>query len=80
MSNRFTYAKYDTIATGKQQALKSLFEQVECAGDLALPDGWAKDNFFRALEEAYMWTGKGIRDDMASRVGLTSELKERSDG
>lgn len=60
--SRFSYVKYDEISMEKQQSLKTAFEAVEILVN-GLADGRAKSLVFTALEEAYMWTGKAIRDE-----------------
>lgn len=64
--SRFSYIKYDQISTEKQQALKGAFERVEAlVNDLAPSRATAL--VYTKLEEAYMWTGKAIRDEQASK-------------
>lgn len=74
---RFSYVKYDEQATKQQQAFKKLFEHVEQYTD-TLSDGRAKSLVYTKLEEAYMWTGKAIRDDQISRNPETAEQPERN--
>lgn len=79
VSNRFNYVKYDSQAMETQQELKEAFEKVEALAD-KLADGRAKALVFTKLEEAYMWTGKAIRDDQIERTGKVDEQPERSNG
>ena len=72
-SPRFSYVKYDEDHAKTQGQFKAAFECIERMAE-TLPDGRAKDNFFNALEEAYMWTGKAIRD---SQIGLTGKVDEQ---
>ncbi len=72
MTGRFDYVKYDAVAIEKQEGFKHLFEVLEKAGYDMLPDGRAKSLFFTAIEEAYMWTGKAIRDEQIGRNPTTS--------
>lgn len=74
---RFSYVKYDEQSTEQQAALKAQFEEVECLVN-RLPDGRAKSLVLTKLEEAYMWTGKAIRDAQIERQGLIDEQPERS--
>lgn len=77
MSNRFSYVKYDQLATDSQQAFKRAFEILEQNVDL-LSDGRAKALIYTKLEEAYMWIGKAIRDDQIVRTGKLDEQPERN--
>lgn len=72
MSNRFSYVKYDERAMKQQQGLKASFEAIEKQVD-QLRDGRAKSLVYTALEEAYMWTGKAIRDEQIERTGEVNE-------
>ena len=69
MSNRFSYVKYTPESQAKQEAFKSMFESIEAYSMQALADSRARSLFLTALEEAYMWTGKAIRDEQMNRVG-----------
>jgi hypothetical protein len=77
MSQRFSYVKYDDQAMRRQQDLRQAFENLEELGN-QLIDGRAKALFFTKLEEAYMWTGKAIRDDQIARTGKIDEQAERN--
>lgn len=74
---RFNYVKYDEQAMKQQQELKAAFEAVEKLVD-RLPDGRPKSLIYTKLEEAYMWTGKAIRDDQIARNGFAEEQPERN--
>lgn len=78
MSDRFSYVRYDETAMSRQQALRDAFEEVEKLVD-QLADGRAKALVYTKLEEAYMWTGKSIRDDQIVRQGKVDEQPERND-
>lgn len=78
-SNRFTYVRYDSIAQHKQEVFKNLFTQVERFADEVLPNGRSKSLLMTSLEEAYMWTGKSIRDDQIDRTKDAQECKERGE-
>lgn len=69
MSNRFSYVKYTSESQAKQEAFKSMFEDIEAYGTNNLVDSRARSLFLTALEEAYMWTGKAIRDEQVNRGG-----------
>lgn len=79
MSHRFSYVRYDEEATLKQAAFKEKFEELERMAHGALPNSREKSLFLTALEEAYMWTGKAIRDDQIARQGKVDEQPERND-
>ena len=74
---RFSYVKYDEPAVAQQNSLKMAFEHIEKLVD-ALDDGRAKSLVFTKLEEAYMWTGKSIRDSQVKRNGSAAEQPERN--
>jgi hypothetical protein len=72
--SRFDYVRYDEIAIKKQAELKEAFQKVEHLVETTLPNGRPKSLCLTALEEAYMWTGKGIRDEQVLERG--AELQE----
>lgn len=78
MAGRFDYVKYDEDATRVQEGFKSLFSEIEVFANAALKDGRAKALLMTKLEEAYMWTGKAIRDEMISRIPQTAHVPERT--
>lgn len=78
MSRRFDYVKYDADSQGKQQTFKQMFEQIEKFALDALHDSRPRALLMTALEEAYMWTGKAIRDDQIARAN-SPDAPERSD-
>lgn len=78
---RFSYIRYDETSAAIQQLLKEKFEEIEAALNV-LSDGRAKSLCLTSLEEAYMWTGKAIRDDQIAReravsMGVPPECVER---
>lgn len=77
MSQRFSYVKYDAQAQIMQEALKEQFEKIENMVS-SLKDGRAKSLVLTHLEEAYMWTGKAIRDEQIERDSQTAHVPERS--
>lgn len=64
---RFSYVKYDEKAQLAQEKLKDAFETIELLGNILLKNGRPKSRFLTHLEEAYMWTGKAIRDEQIER-------------
>lgn len=76
MSQRFSDVKYDEKATELQEAFKGSFERLELMG-ADLLEGRAKSLFLTALEEAYMWVGKAIRDEQITRGSQPQHVPER---
>lgn len=62
MGHRFSYVKYNERSAANQEEFKKLFEAIEACADVSLASGRYKSLLMTALEEAYMWTGKAIRD------------------
>lgn len=77
MSQRFSYVKYDDKAQHDQEHFKKLFESIEEFANSILMDGRAKSLVMTHLEEAYMWTGKAIRDEQVKRGSQTEHVPER---
>lgn len=73
--NRFDYVKYDEKAVSDQAKLKEAFQNMEAVVDATIESPRAKALVHTKLEEAYMWVGKGIRDDQFKRNG-TAPLEE----
>jgi hypothetical protein len=78
MSKTFSYVQYDEQAKTQQETLKLLFEAVEKYAHEKLVHGRAKSLVMTKLEEAYMWTGKAIRDDQIARNVMTDHVPERT--
>lgn len=78
MGQRFSYVKYGEQAMKQQQDLRVAFEAIETLVD-GLSDGRAKALVYTKLEEAYMWTGKAIRDHQIMQTGKIDEQPERND-
>lgn len=78
MSQRFSYVKYDQEAVNKQETFKKMFEEVEAYAEHFLSDSRPKSLFMTALEEAYMWTGKAIRDEQIARNSQPEHVAERT--
>lgn len=77
MSQRFSYVKYDEASRAAQESLKVLFERVEEFVEATLQDGRAKSLVLTHLEEAYMWTGKAIRDQQIKRGSMADHVPGR---
>lgn len=77
MSQRFSYVKYDEKSIAMQEELKRYFENIEGFAEKYLTPSRERSLLMTALEEAYMWTGKAIRDDQISRGSQTEHAPER---
>lgn len=77
MSKRFSYVQYDRKATEDQAKLKEKFEELEALVH-PLEEGRAKSLVLTKLEEAYMWSGKSIRDSQIKRNGPAPEQPGRN--
>ncbi len=77
MSQRFNYIRYDESAAALQQTLKEQFEKIE-ETLYGLLESREKSLVLTRLEEAYMWTGKAIRNDQITRNSQTENIPERS--
>lgn len=77
-SGRFDYVKYDEVSATKQLGFKNMFLELEKVANEMLPDSRGKSLFLTALEEAYMWTGKAIRDEQISRCSQVADVPERT--
>lgn len=69
MSQRFSYVRYDSQSQTAQNVIREKVEELEKLAESLLPNGRAKSLFLTALEEAYMWSGKAIRDAQIERTG-----------
>lgn len=78
MSRRFDYVKYDEEASKKQQAIKEKFQEIENLVEVSLLNGRAKSLVMTHLEEAYMWTGKAIRDEQIERDPSVCDCPSRT--
>jgi hypothetical protein len=76
---RFSYVKYDAEHQQTQARFRQKFEELEKLGAELLIGGRAQSLFMTALEEAYMWTGKAIRDAQIIKNNLVDELPARSE-
>lgn len=77
--SRFNYVKYDSESAAKQEALKAKFQELEILVESDLQPGRAKALVLTKLEEAYMWTGKDIRDQQIARDSQTAHEPARSE-
>lgn len=78
MSQRFSYVKYDAESVRKQETLKAMFEAIESFCDKELKAGRATSLVYTKLEEAYMWTGKAIRDEQIANGSQVEHVAERT--
>lgn len=76
--SRFNYVRYDAESQALQEEFKSSVEGLEKLAMEKLPEGRARALFLTSLEEAYMWTGKAIRDAQVARGGQPEHIAERS--
>lgn len=77
MSNTFIYVKYDEESVQKQETFRKMFEAIEDYANLTLKDSRPKSLLKTALEEAYMWTGKAIRDEQIERNSNPAHTPKR---
>lgn len=80
MSQRFSYVKYDQASIVKQEEFKKMFEAIEEYANKSLIESRPKSLLMTALEEAYMWTGKAIRDEQIAINSLAEHVSERTNG
>lgn len=73
--SRFDYVRYDVKAEAAQAELKATTMLLESTVEHLITSGRAKALVMTKLEEAYMWMGKGIRDDQIARNGM-ADLQE----
>lgn len=64
--NKFDYVKYDEQAESQQAFYKEKFIGLDSVIE-SLESGRAKSLALTALEEAYMWVGKALRDEQIAR-------------
>jgi len=76
--NRFDYVAYDTEAQNQQAYFKEKFVSLCEKTEETLQQGRSLALAITALEEAYMWIGKAIRDDQIIRNEATKLQEERS--
>lgn len=76
---RFNYVRYDSDSIAKQESLKVQFEQIATAVETDLQNGRARSLALTALEEAYMWVGKAIRDEQIARNSQIEHRPERGE-
>lgn len=78
MSGRFDYVRYDERAINDQNVLKFNAENLEILVDHLIKCPRSKALAMTKLEEAYMWIGKGIRNDQIERNGNAESQEERT--
>lgn len=73
--NRFDYVKYDDESQDKQKIFKDHVEELErMVSTLECPR--STEYAIKALEEAYMWIGKALRNEQIKRNSGIFELQE----
>ena len=73
VSQRFSYVRYDAIRADKQATFKGYFDSIEASIETRLAEGRHKSLCLTALEEAYMWVGKAIRNEQIEADGMAIE-------
>jgi len=77
--NRFDYVAYDLRAIAIQAEFKAKFQELEALAETHFPaPARAKALLLTSLEEAYMWAGKQIRDDLLIRKPGIELQEQRS--
>lgn len=76
--NRFDYVKYDDKAQADQSLLKDAIASIEQTVNDVIKCPRSKALVMTKLEEAYMWIGKGIRNDQIERNGSAELQEERN--
>jgi len=76
--SRFDYVAYDEKAQTLQVFFKKEFVNIEMSMETWLLSGRSKALALTAIEEAYMWIGKAIRDDQIDRDYKTELQEERN--
>jgi len=75
--SRFNYVKYDQESVQKQEEAKKICENLETLIE-SLGAGRPQALALTALEEAYMWIGKAVRDNQVKRGSQIEHVAERS--
>ena len=78
--SRFDYVKYDEKSVAIQDLLKQQIQILEKCVDDNIQDPRSKALVMTKLEEAYMWMGKGVRNDQINRNGSAPLQEERKNG
>ena len=78
MNSRFDYVRYDVESQDKQKIFKDHVEELErMITTLECPR--SVEYAIKALEEAYMWIGKALRNEQIKRNGSAEPQEERCD-
>lgn len=73
---RFDYITYDETSQLKQAKIKNLCVQLSDLINESIECPRSVEKAQTHLEEVYMWTGKGIRNDQVMRSTLPPTLDE----
>lgn len=74
--SRFDYVQYTPKSAERQAELKGKFQELEAMIETHIAPGRNKALVMTKLEEAYMWCGKGLRDEQIA-CGSAAPLQEQ---
>jgi hypothetical protein len=77
---RFDYIQYNPATLSKQLKLKAGFIELETMINQNISSERARVNALEALENSYMWIGKGLRDDQILSTGEVPLQEQRQVG
>lgn len=66
--SRFDYVQFDEKSKRLQEALKTMFDDIDKFVEHEFQESREKSLLMTGLEQAYMWTGKMIRNDQLKRT------------
>jgi hypothetical protein len=75
----FDYIKFDKQSTANQASIKEVFTTLETVILHKLNHSRYRALAITALEEAYSWVGKAVREDQLKRGGENELEEKRSD-
>jgi hypothetical protein len=68
--SRFNFIAYDELSAAQSGRIRDAMQSVE-AQLLLLPEGRPRSLALTKLEEAFMWSGKAVRDAQLEREGAS---------